>query len=62
VTEHIQSRLDELRAEVVTGERRLAELRAEETGVRETLLRIDGAILALTQLLEVPGREAAVVE
>jgi predicted nuclease with TOPRIM domain len=50
--EHIRSRLDELKAEAVAGERRLGELEAESVQLRATLLRIDGAIVALTELLD----------
>lgn len=50
--ERIRSRLDELKAEAVAGERRLGELEAESAQLRATLLRIDGAILALTELLD----------
>jgi predicted nuclease with TOPRIM domain len=50
--QRIRSRLEELKAEAAAGERRLAELEAENAQLRATLLRIDGAILALTELLD----------
>ena len=53
--EHIRVRLDQLRAEARTGEQRLMELRSEEVRVHDTLLRINGAILALEELLSGAG-------
>ena len=55
--QRIRSRLEELKAEAAAGERRLAELEAENAQLRATLLRIDGAIFALTELLEADGAE-----
>ena len=50
--EQLQSRLEALRKEYETGQTRLRELEAEETYVRETLLRISGAIQVLQELTE----------
>jgi predicted nucleic acid-binding Zn-ribbon protein len=47
----IQKRLAQLRAEFEAGENVLAELEAKQTNVRETLLRISGAIQVLQELL-----------
>ena len=53
--DRVAQRLDELRNELRTGEDRLRELEAERTRVREVVLRIEGAILALEEL----GADAA---
>lgn len=45
-----QARLAELYREYEVGQRRLTELLAQESAVRETLLRIAGAIQVLTEL------------
>ena len=59
--EQLEQRLKELRAEYETGRARLRELEAETTYVRETLLRITGAIQVLGEMLgeESPQGEAA---
>jgi prefoldin subunit 5 len=48
--ERLQARLDELRREHQLGEVRLRELIQQETSLRETLLRISGAIQVLEEL------------
>jgi hypothetical protein len=48
--ETIARRLEELRAEFTAGEERLQELEAERARVRDTVLRIQGAIMALEEL------------
>jgi hypothetical protein len=48
----IAGRLEELHEELRTGEQRLRELDTERERVRDTLLRIEGAILALKELSE----------
>jgi hypothetical protein len=48
----MQVRLAELEAEYRMGEERLRELLAQEVAVRETLLRINGAIQVLQELLD----------
>ncbi len=58
----IESRLAELRAERERGEEMLAELQARQNGLRETLLRISGAIQVLEELAgeqEAPGSDAS---
>ena len=49
-----QARLAELRREYQEGERRLQALVQQEAVLRETLLRISGAIQVLTELLDEP--------
>lgn len=47
----LQNRLDVLRKEFETGQGRLRELEIQEAHLRETLLRISGAIQVLEELL-----------
>ncbi len=53
--ERAQERLAELKQEYVTGEAQLRELVRQEMSLRETLLRISGAIQVLEEVLE--GRQ-----
>ena len=46
----LQQRLDQLRAELVEGQARLRQLEGECARVRETVLRIEGAIVVLEEL------------
>ncbi len=50
MTEQALTRLVELQREYEVGQRRLQELVAQEVSIRETLLRISGAIQVLTEL------------
>ncbi|HEX8845925.1 MAG TPA: hypothetical protein VF791_14830 [Pyrinomonadaceae bacterium] len=50
--EQLEQRLKELRAEYETGQARLRELETEAAYVRETMLRIAGAIQVLQEMLE----------
>jgi predicted nuclease with TOPRIM domain len=50
--EQLQTRLEELKKEFETGQNRLRELEAETAYVRETMLRISGAIQVLEQMLQ----------
>ena len=50
MTEQALTRLAELQREYEVGQRRLQELVAQEVSIRETLLRISGAIQVLTEL------------
>lgn len=50
--EQLQTRLEELKKEFETGQNRLRELEAEMAYVRETMLRISGAIQVLEQMLQ----------
>jgi hypothetical protein len=55
----VQRRLEELRAERMTGLRRLEDLSREFESVRETVLRIGGAIQVLEELFAEGPPEAA---
>jgi prefoldin subunit 5 len=50
--ERAQERLSELKQEYVTGEAQLRELVQQEMSLRETLLRISGAIQVLEEILD----------
>jgi predicted nuclease with TOPRIM domain len=49
--EQIQRRLEELKKEYETGQARLRELETETAYVRETMLRISGAIQVIQEML-----------
>jgi predicted nuclease with TOPRIM domain len=49
--EQLQSRLAQLKAEYEAGERMLAELEQKQRALRETLLRISGAVQVLEEEL-----------
>jgi hypothetical protein len=55
----IVERLSALRADLMKGQARLRELDEERGALRDQLLRIDGAITALTQLAEPTGAQAS---
>ena len=50
--QQLESRLAELRAEFEKGQQRLKEIEAEASSLRDTLLRISGAIQVLQEELE----------
>lgn len=50
----IEQRLGELKTEYQTGQKMLAELEAKQADLRQTLLRISGAIQVLEELLNAP--------
>lgn len=50
--ERLEARHAELKREVAIGEQRLHELAAEQARVRDTVLRLEGAILAYGELLD----------
>ncbi|MGW3347189.1 hypothetical protein ACWDA3_28140 [Nonomuraea rubra] len=52
--ERLQARLAELRREYAVGESRLRDLLQQESALRETLLRISGAIQVLEELAAEP--------
>ena len=54
--EQIEQRLEQLKAEFVQGEKMLADSDAKRTTLKETMLRISGAIQALEEML---GNDAA---
>ncbi len=49
--QQLEQRLQSLKAEFESGQKMLAELKAKQTNLRETLLRISGAIQVLEELL-----------
>ena len=49
--EQLQQRLQALKAEFASGQKMLANLEAKQANLRETLLRISGAIQVLEELL-----------
>jgi predicted nuclease with TOPRIM domain len=49
--EQIQARLEELKKELETGQAELQKVEMQRTYLRETVLRIDGAIQVLEELL-----------
>ena len=53
----IGRRIESLRAERESGALKLAELEAEAAQVRETLLRLDGAIQVLEEIADETGPE-----
>lgn len=56
--ERLQQRLQTLKAEYESGQKVLAELEAKQASVRDTLLRISGAIQILEEMLA-QGENAA---
>lgn len=50
--EQLEQRLKELKAEYETGQARLRELESETNYVRETMLRISGAIQVMQEMLD----------
>ena len=57
--ERLDQRLKELKAEFEAGQKMLAELEAKEASVRQTMLRISGAIQVLEELLAGAASEGA---
>lgn len=54
--EQLQRRLEELKKEYETGQARLRELESETAFVRETMLRISGAIQVIQEVLGPPDQ------
>jgi predicted nuclease with TOPRIM domain len=50
--EQLQRRLEELKKEFEAGQARLRELESEQAYVRETMLRISGAIQVLQEIID----------
>jgi chromosome segregation ATPase len=55
--EQLEKRLAQLKAEFESGQRVMVELEAKQTNLRDTLLRISGAIQILEEELEKVDRE-----
>jgi hypothetical protein len=55
----LETRLQQLRSEFEAGQQLLAELEAKQRNLRETLLRISGAMQVLEELLAQPAVEHA---
>ena len=56
--EQLEKRLDELKTEYDQGEKMLSDLDARREQVRQTLLRISGAVQILEELLKEEGAVA----
>jgi len=54
----MEERLEELQRELETGQKRLRELETEQVFVRETCLRISGAIQVLQELIRAAREES----
>ncbi len=52
--EQLEARLEELQKDFEVGEKRLRDLEAETVRLRETMLRISGAIQVVQELLNPP--------
>ena len=50
--DQLEQRLNELKSEFEAGQQMLAELEAKQANLRETLLRISGAIQVLEEMLD----------
>ncbi len=49
--EHLEKRLEELKAELASGEKLMSELATKQATLQQTMLRISGAIQVLQELL-----------
>ncbi len=56
--DQLQSRLESLKHEFETGQARMRELEMQQMNLRETLLRISGAIQVLEELLAAQKTES----
>jgi predicted nuclease with TOPRIM domain len=57
--EQLQQRLQSLKTEYATGQKMLADLEAKQVNLRDTLLRINGAIQVLEEILNDSPEEPA---
>ena len=57
MNEQIQARLEELRREFEMGQQRLNDLEGQAAQLRQTMLRISGAIQVLEEILAQEGGE-----
>jgi hypothetical protein len=55
----IEQRLQQLKAEYEAGQQMLADLEAKQRNLRDTLLRISGAVQVLEEMLAQPAAEHA---
>ena len=53
----LSQRLDELKKEYAVGQAKMNDLEAQQARLRETMLRISGAIQVLEEVLRNPGEE-----
>ena len=60
--DQLQRRLDDLRSEYEAGQQMLADLEAKQATLRETLLRIAGAVQVLDEELGKPEDQPAPLE
>ena len=58
--EQLEKRLQALKGEFETGQKMLADLEAKQINLRETLLRISGAIQVVEELLADSGAEQSI--
>ena len=58
MNEQLRQRLEELEKDFVLGQSRLRELEMQQASLRETLLRISGAIQVLEEVLAEGGSES----
>ena len=58
----LEERLGQLKTEFESGQQMLVELEAKQANLRETLLRISGAIQVLEELLKADGQGVGVEE
>lgn len=60
--EQLELRLKQLRSEYEAGQKMLAELEVKQASVRETVLRISGAIQVLEEQLAHMGEQPGIVK
>ena len=60
--EKLEKRLEELKSEYESGQKMLAELEAKQAGLRETLMRISGAIQVLQEELGLTEKDESATQ